>query len=44
MNPASLTRNQALTTCILSVQMSLSSKKKCFSNALGHTLVVLEMH
>ena len=25
-------------------QCSKSSKKKCFSNALRHTLVVLEMH
>ena len=24
--------------------LTVSSKKKCFSNALGHTLVVLEMH
>ena len=29
---------------ILSVDGHLMSKKKCFSNALRHTLVVLKMH
>ena len=31
-------------TCGDSEALSRTSKKKCFSNALRHTLVVLEMH
>ena len=29
---------------VYSIETLVSSKKKCFSNALRHTLVVLEMH